>query len=236
MNTQEIKKEYEGFKKVCDDFCNSKFIMCNNAMSALLRYLVNAPTMWCIFESNFSIEEYNKQLQFATDGGYFRLPRGAVSKIVLVVRLLYDFDRGNKNFHNFLQQFYPSGKIDASFSNFCNSALTPMCLAYKSVLFDNTINEAEEEKDYIVTDVVREQIAPFVASLAKLVADDNALTEEVKEEYIVMLDGLHYVLEVSQSKLVKVVWMGVKAMMAKYKPARRYLNDIDNVLVSYAVI
>ena len=51
-----------------------------------------------------------------------------------------------------------------------------------------------------------------------------------------MLEGLYLALESSGVKLIKVVWMGMKAIMGDYRGGASYLKSIENVMKSYALL
>ncbi len=232
-------KAYIGLSELCRQIKDGRYVMSGNTIAALLKYIASQPVLLAAIERcNYGFG-YANALDTALAGGTFKLPLGSRKIVALITGLLFEFDRGSVNMHNFIKTYYRSSDIGVSFDMFCTSVITPYCMAFNNVLSgdDDDLDSGEIVDDNRpVRAGVKEQIIPLIISLTELVAADNTLDEECKEEYFTMLDGLYYSFELSRSKMIKVVWTGMNALMRDYKSAGAYLRGIHEILERYSVI
>lgn len=238
MANEGIKQAYTGLVARCNDLAKGRFIMAGNAIKGLLRYLASNPSlMGYVAKCNTGVD-YKQEFQAAVVGNSFKLPPSSRGVVALVTGLLYEFDRGTQSLHKFLKTFFRSDDIDQSFRMFCNSVITAYVLAFKNVLDDK-----EEEKtarfgegDFVVQDIVKENVVPYITSLTELVASDERLSDETRDDYITMLEGLYYAFEIASAKMVKVVWLGLRSVMEGYRNAYSYLDGMQALMQAYALI
>ncbi len=83
---------------------------------------------------------------------------------------------------------------------------------------------------------VKEQLMPVILQFTEEIAADNALTDEAREDFYAMLEGLYYSLELSRAKMVKAVFLGLQAVMRDYRHGAPYIRTIKNVLRQFAII
>lgn len=238
MANESVMQAYTGLVARCNDFSKGRFIMAGNAIKGILRYLAANPSlMGYVAKCNTGVD-YKKEFQAAIVGNSFKLPPSSRGVVALVTGLLYEFDRGTQSLHKFLKTFFKSDDIDQSFKMFCNSVIAAYVLAFKNVL-----DEKEDDKqarfgegDFVVQDIVKENVVPYITSLTELVVSDERLSDETKDDYITMLEGLYYAFEIASAKMVKVVWLGLRSVMDGYRSAYSYLDGMQALMQSYALI
>lgn len=235
---ENLQQAYIGLSEHCTRIRDGKYVMSGNTISQLLKYVASQPALLGYIEKcNYGFR-YAGELEEATSGGIFKLPLGSRKIVALVTGLLFEFDRGSINMHNFIKKFYRSSDIDAAFDMFANSVIMPYALAFKSVLSGESDADNAEivDDDKAVSSTVREQVLPVIIAFTEAVAADNNLSDEAREDYFVMLEGLYYAFELARAKMVKVVWTGLNAVMRDYKGANSYIRSIRKILEQYAVI
>ena len=97
-------------------------------------------------------------------------------------------------------------------------------------------SSAEDDDDKAVGAGVKEQLLPLIMQFTESVAADNSITDEAREDFYVMLEGLYYSLELSRAKMVKAMFLGLSSVMQDYKNGAAYLRAIKSVLVEYAIV
>ena len=233
-----LQQVYAGLAAQCTRMREGKYIMSSNTLPALLRYITSLPAlMSCLEKCNYGFR-YATELENAMNGGVFKLPLGSKKVVALVTGLLFELDRGSVNFHNFIKKYYRAATVDISFDMFINSVIMPYLMAFKNVLSGVNDDEADDEDDdnKAVSTGVKEQLLPLILQFTEAVAADNALTDEAREDFYVMLEGLYYSLELSRSKMVKAMFLGLTAVMQDYKHGAAYIRAIKSVLQEYAII
>ena len=238
MANESLKQAYTGFVSRCNDLSKGRFIMAGNAIKSLLRYLASNPSlMGYIAKCNTGVD-YKKEFQAAVVGNSFKLPPSSRGVVALVTGLLYEFDRGTQSLHKFLKTFFRSDDIDQSFKMFCNSVITAYVLAFKNVLDEKDDEKAARfgEGDFVVQDIVKENVVPYITSLTELVVSDERLSDETRDDYVTMLEGLYYAFEIASAKMDKVVWLGLRSVMEGYRNAYSYLDGMQALMQAYALI
>lgn len=238
MANEVVQQAYAGLVSRCNDLCQAKFIVAGNAIKGILRYLAANPTLMGYVAKCNTGMDYKQEFQAAIVGNSFKVPANSKKAVALVTGLLYEFDRGTQNFHQFLKTFFRSDDIDLSYRMFCNGVITPYILCFKNVL-----DEREDENgsrfgdgDFVVGDMIKESVVPYIASLTEMVAADERLSDETRDDYIAMLEGLYYAFEIASAKMVKVVWLGLKSVMQGYRNANSYLASMQSIMQTYALI
>lgn len=238
MSDTNLNQSYAVIVARCNDLCRGKFIVAGNSIKSLLRFMASDSTvMGCIAKCNTGID-YKDEFAKASNANSFRLPSNSRKTVALVIGLLYEFDRGTKNLYSFLKNYFRADDIDVSFSMFCNSIITPFVLAFKNVLDDKQEKEDSRfgQGDFVVSDIIKEKIVPYIVSVTETVAGDYKLDDDLKDDYITMLEGFYYAFEIASAKMVKAVWLGLNAVMNGYRNASSYLDAVEKILQTYALI
>ncbi len=236
MSKESLQKAYAGLVSRCNKLAKYKFLLSGQYIAEVLRYIASTPELiGYVSACNMGVD-YRACLAEATAGDFFRLPKDAKTAVALVTGLLYDFDRKVIGLHQFLRTYFKDDDVDKSYAMFCNKVITPYLLAFKGVLDGGEVDDAPTATDNPAEESVRETIIPYIAALTETVMSDEALDDEVKEKYVTMLEGLYLALESSGVKLIKVVWMGMKAVMGDYRGGASYLKSIEKIMKSYAML
>ena len=235
---ENLQQVYAELTARCKRIKEGKYIMSGNTIAALLRYITSQPAlMACLERCNYGFR-YGTELEKAMTGGIFKLPLGSRKVVALVTGLLFELDRGSINFHNFIKQYYRAADVDASFDMFAGSVIMPYLMAFKNALSGEgeEVSAGLDGDDKPVSSGVKEQLMPVILQFTEEIAADNALTDEAREDFYAMLEGLYYSLELSRAKMVKAVFLGLQAVMRDYRHGAPYIRTIKNVRKQFAIV
>lgn len=235
---ENLQQVYSGLAARCNKMKEGKYLMSTGTMTSLLRYITSQPALMnCLERCNYGFR-YATELETATAGNIFKLPLGSKKVVALVTGLLFEMVRGTINFHNFIKKYYRAATVDMSFDLFVGSVVMPYLMAFRNVL-EGTAEEdsaADDDDDTAVGAGVKEQLLPLIMQFTEAVAADNSITDEAREDFYVMLEGLYYSLELSRAKMVKAMFLGLSSVMQDYKNGAAYIRAIRTVLVEYAIV
>ncbi len=235
---ENLQQVYSGLAARCNKMKEGKYLMSTGTMTSLLRYITSQPALMnCLERCNYGFR-YATELETATAGNIFKLPLGSKKVVALVTGLLFEMVRGTINFHNFIKKYYRAATVDMSFDLFVGSVVMPYLMAFRNVL-EGTAEEdsaADDDDDTAVGAGVKEQLLPLIMQFTEAVAADNSITDEAREDFYVMLEGLYYSLELSRAKMVKAMFLGLSSVMQDYKNGAAYIRAIRNILTEYAII
>lgn len=235
---ESMQQIYAELAARCTRVKEGKYIMSGNTIASLLRYISSQPVLMSRLEKcNYGFM-YSSELETAMSGGIFKLPLGSRKVVALITGLLFELDRGTINFHNFIKKYYRASGVDTSFDMFVNSVIMPYLMAFKNVLADESEDAAAEDApdDNAVSEGVKEQLLPIIMQFTEAVAADNAITDDAREDFFTMLEGLYYSLELSRAKMVKAMFLGLTGVMRDYKNGAHFIRAIATVLKQYAII
>lgn len=235
---ENLQQVYSGLAARCNKMKEGKYLMSTGTMTSLLRYITSQPALMnCLERCNYGFR-YATEIETATAGNIFKLPLGSKKVVALVTGLLFEMVRGTINFHNFIKKYYRAATVDMSFDLFVGSVVMPYLMAFRNVL-EGTAEEdsaADDDDDTAVGAGVKEQLLPLIMQFTEAVAADNSITDEAREDFYVMLEGLYYSLELSRAKMVKAMFLGLSSVMQDYKNGAAYIRAIRTVLQEYAII
>ena len=235
---ENLQQVYSGLAARCNKMKEGKYLMSTGTMTSLLRYITSQPALMnCLERCNYGFR-YATELETATAGNIFKLPLGSKKVVALVTGLLFEMVRGTINFHNFIKKYYRAATVDMSFDLFVGSVVMPYLMAFRNAL-EGTAEEdsaADDDDDTAVGAGVKEQLLPLIMQFTEAVAADNSITDEAREDFYVMLEGLYYSLELSRAKMVKAMFLGLSSVMQDYKNGAAYIRAIRNILTEYAII
>jgi len=72
--------------------------------------------------------------------------------------------------------------------------------------------------------------------MMRIVDEDPNLSDETKEEWLTILDGLNFSFDLSRAKMIKAMWIGVYSVIKKYRPVQSYLREVKKILEDFALI
>jgi hypothetical protein len=227
------------------EFCESRLILVERVISGFLQGLTENPDLLAILEdcakSASYPSEYKKAVSRDGVGSYLLLPQGTKQMISLVTGLMYEFDNGTISIVDFVTKFFPSDSSNASYGMFCERIIKPYFDAFTRRLKGepDTVSETLAEKlqtPYSFPDKAKEDCEHWLKALLDIAAGDNNTPEDKRREYIEMIKGMIYVLEGRNPLLIKLLWTGLKNTLGNFRPGRRELSEIKNILTVYGVL
>ena len=72
--------------------------------------------------------------------------------------------------------------------------------------------------------------------MKEVVMSDRTLKEKKRADYMTMLEGFYYSIEISNSRMIKVVWIGLDSLFESYRPIKSYVKALRNILESFAIV
>lgn len=215
---------------------NSKFIMSSNCIASILKVIASVPCL-----TNYLIkcsQDFSFDLAFdqATKTSKFTLPDSAKATVAFVSEMLFKFDRKELDLTKFIKIYYPEKNFEGSYKAFTQDIIAPYLLAFSTIMNEENTDDAKQESPAAIFDAARVQATQYIIALTEKVTNDESIKDEKRQDYILMLNGLYSAFEKDSAKMIKVVWVGLKSVMASYKQGASYLLAIEKILQTYAVI
>lgn len=249
----EEEKRLEGLpllREKVDNIKTNKLLMSQNTILSLLRSIVDDSLLIQILKtSNENVdyaEEYKKACNLLPSGNIFNLPTNPKKIVSLVTGLLYEFAEGTVSISKFLKDFFPAENTTESFDKFCEDVFTVYVRAFKDVkegryeddlkIDENIINEPIKMNIPQISDVVKEQINPYLRLIHESVLENDNIEEKDREDILYVMQGLNYAIDVFNAKIVATIWIGFKSMMAKVDTTKSYITAVDDILKTYGVL
>ena len=250
MANIEAEKAYETIVDRCRVLRDGKFIRSTENINRLLQSIVTDSEAFAYVKKCNEMYGYGNELNSAVQDKNFVLPINKHKVIVLVTGLLRQFllfetkgGSGKENgldFYHFLKRFYPSIDTDKSFALFVDAVIFPYARAFKGMVedecdMDMAIDDGSEWVETLNNNV-KEQIYPCISRLSELITADNHILEAKKKEYLIMIEGFNHALEVGNTKMINVVYIGLRNTIQGYRDAGPYIRAIERLLTSYRTI
>ena len=239
MNSENVGQAYNFFRQKCQDIIDSQYLMSDTQILKLLRYIANTPCLMEFLAKCNQGLDFSNEFNEATAGVTFKIPQSKKRLITLVTGMLFAIDRKELNFGSFLLKFYGvSDDYEVSYKLFCKSVLMPYMDAFAMILKDDVEedNQLQDDKGGIIDESVKEQIYPYISAVKELVLQDNSLKDKKRQEFLTMLEGFNYVIEIFNCKMIEVVWIGLKSVMSNYRPVQSFLKSLESILNAFAII
>lgn len=239
--TKDLIEMCDVFKYLCDDIKVGNFIMSNNKIMQLLRYIASHQELREFVSRCNEIEDYTIEYNEATNStlaNIFKLPKNKIKIVTLVTGLLYEFDRGTVDIISFLKNFYPAENINDSFNLFCDYVIAPYADAFVSAL-DEKIEKVEVIDDIEtnnLTDSMKEQINPFLLSVTERVLVDRSISENKRKEFLSILEGMYYLIEIGNTTLLKPMWIGLKNTFGNTRNYNSEIAGMESILKVFSIL
>ncbi len=236
MTSPSVKQAYSLLAERCNVMLNSKFIMSSNCIASILKVIASVPCL-----TNYLIKcsqdfSFDAAFNQATKTSKFQLPDDSKTTVALVTELLFRFDRKEIDLTKFIKIYFPEKNFEGSYKAFCQEVIAPYLLSYSTIIHEEDVEDAKKDANVGAFDAARTQVTQYILALTEKVTADESLKEEKRNDYILMLNGLYYAFEKDSAKMIKVVFIGLKSVMASYKQGASYILAIEKILESYAVI
>ncbi|MGN0771295.1 MAG: hypothetical protein ACI4MI_01780 [Christensenellales bacterium] len=235
----ETQQAYQIFTMRCREITASKYIMSGNYIMRLLRYVAATPCLMDFVAKCNQGFNYREEFELATSGASFRLPSSKKKIVALVTGMLFEADRNQLNLNAFFIKYFGVSDYEEGYKLFCKSVIEPYVEAFAIILDEEDQEETPDStsvKDLPLSDNIKEQIYPYISAMKEVVMSDRTLKEKKRADYMTMLEGFYYSVEMSNSRMIKVVWLGLDSIFESYRPLKSYVKSLRNILESFAVI
>ncbi len=216
---------------------DSKFIMAANCISSILKTIASVPCLTQYLIKCSQNLDFDLMMSQCTQSSKFVLPSNQKEIVAFVSQLLFKFDRKEIDLTKFIKNYYPAKDFESSYKTFTQEIIAPYILAFSGITREESEAQAEVNLDNMtLLQAVRSQIIQYIQTMVDVIVNDNSLKEEVRDDYLTMLNGFYYSFEISNTKMIKVCWIGLKSVLASYKSSASYMMAIDKILQDYAII
>ncbi len=238
--SSDIQLAYNTFEKKCNDIVHSNFIMSSNYIMSLLRLVAQTPVlMEFVAKCNQGLS-YKEEFDLAASGASFRLPTSNKRIVSLVTGMLFEIDQNSINLNSFLIKYFGTTDYEEGYKMFCKSVIEPYCEAFKMILDDeieeDNTRDVSAVKDVALSDNIKEQIFPYISAMNEVVVSDHNLKEKKRKDYLTMLEGFYYAIEISNAKMIQVVWIGLQSVVESYRPLKSYIKSLQSILLAFDIV
>lgn len=254
----EFNGTVDAFTAKCDEAAQSGYILADNKISNLIKFLVTSSETYEILEE--SLRDFNYELEFMkARTGYtvkenitkyhLNLPSDRNKLIAFCFCMLTEFDLKTKDLHDYLLEYFyaGNGNLNICYEEFCKSIIKPFKRAIELSLKDadeeiekNEVTERAEK--YFTNEAVPmspaavEQIKLTIQELTHKIQSDSSLNLSKKSELISVTDGLSNAVSTKEAKLIRIMWIGFKNTFKLYKPAQKILAILEEQLGAFWII
>lgn len=255
-NKEILEKNLQNFSERANTLIESKLILTDKAISNLLKTIsITEPMKQAMA---LSLKDVSYSTEFlrckttitAPDGSVqckLKLPENDVRLFTFIVCLLVEIDIGQRQLVDFLKEFFPSQDANISYIIFADNVLVPFKKAGESIIKNsdselqietsqsNTKNFFEAERTYIQSNVLELLVSEIEAMRSRL-KGEMFISQRDKVECNLMVDSLQNAILSKNPKLIRIVWVGFKNTLNRYKSMEMSLKELENHLISANII
>lgn len=233
------EKSIENFDSATDELINSKYILADGKVSAVLKTVAQSRILYELFEYVTDGFDYHaaKSVCFVETGGKFKLPQKEEDLLALVFLLLMEIDAKREDLIDFCTKYFPSSEgLQKSYNEFASQVLVPFKLTAEKALAriisaqDDEAEEKSKEEKNSVAEVggkkseVKSEITR--AALEKVTKEKNRCEEDDVEELAFILGKLADAIDASDYEQVTLAYTALKYAV---KCIRRPKVDIKSI-------
>ena len=216
----------------------SNFIMSNEIITKILKLVTtNEQLFFAVKHANQNFD-FNSIFNESMASGRIKMPDDDYKIIVLVTKILFDIDRGNIEYLNFLKNTFPRKNISDSFIDFCGLIVFPYVKAFERVLSqrDRIVDADTNIQAKSLPRQLVELLNGNIISISDQLVNDKTLSDEVRREIYVILEGLHFAVESGNVMLIKSLWLGLKYALIANRAYTSQVKAFENELKNYSII
>ncbi len=216
----------------------SNFIMSNEIITKILKFVTtNEQLFFAVKHANQNFD-FNSIFNESMASGRIKMPDDDYKIIVLVTKILFDIDRGNIEYLNFLKNTFPRKNISDSFIDFCGLIVFPYVKAFERVLSqrDRIVDADTNIQAKSLPRQLVELLNGNIISISDQLVNDKTLSDEVRREIYVILEGLHFAVESGNVMLIKSLWLGLKYALIANRAYTSQVKAFENELKNYSII
>ncbi|MBR4801046.1 MAG: hypothetical protein IK048_05205 [Clostridia bacterium] len=223
-----------------EDVKNSNLIFVDKNLRNVLKCLAfyeEFRTVLAYCNKNFDYEtEKRKALTRVGDSNILRLPKNPKTLVALVSNMLVEFDAGAMDILGFSASFCPADTKQESFDVLYNKLLEPFKLALVNFVVEGIREDAPEISHQVefAHSGLTEQVEYLLVGMAKAVQEAQ-LSDELRAEFGVMLEGFSVALDSRDSLMIKAIWTGLRRALADEKLALQEIEKVDEALRLYLI-
>ena len=221
-----------------EDVRNSNIIFSDKKLRNVLKclaYYEEFRTVLAYCNKGFDYEaEKRRAMTRVGDSNILRLPKNQKTLVALVANMLVEFDAGTMDMISFSAVFFPAETKQESFDECCVKLLEPFKLAIVNFVVEGIQDDTPEishQVDFAPSGLM-EQVEYLLVSMVKAVKASD-LTEEVRIEFSVMLEGFSVALDSRDALMIKAIWTGLKRALADEKLCGKEIEKVDEALRLY---
>lgn len=206
------------FNEACDSFLKGKYILAQNKISVILNAIDKSEKLKNIIAS--CLDGYNFSSKFnelVGENQIVSLPDDAKGIIAFVFSLLYNIDRRNIDFYDFLNVYYGYDELTnvESFKTFATNIILPFKEAINNVFVKTHI--LVDSKDY-QSNIYNK--LKKICDLNMKIIDDFKLKPISKEEFETMLDAMSQACEKNDKEIVYALLVGFEYFSFYHKKTK----------------
>ena len=125
-----------------------------------------------------------------------------------------------------------------SFIDFCGLIVFPYVKAFERVLSqrDRIVDADTNIQAKSLPRQLVELLNGNIISISDQLVNDKTLSDEVRREIYVILEGLHFAVESGNVMLIKSLWLGLKYALIANRAYTSQVKAFENELKNYSII
>ncbi|HHU43813.1 MAG: hypothetical protein QM214_03305 [Bacillota bacterium] len=165
------------------------------------------------------------------------LPINKRDTIAFVMGLIYKLDTKEISIIELLTKFFPNtSDMQHAYDLLCKQALVPLRDAFISVLKGECMEEVQSDKKAPVLDKMVEDISDWLKVLIQNIQSGKySLGENCEKEILFFAKGLLNCIDLNDTYLIKLVWLGLINTTFKYAVRFKELSQIQKLFKLYGI-
>lgn len=223
-----------------DEMQNSTLIFVDKKLKSVLKclaYYDEFRTVLAYCNQGFDYQtEKRKSLVKIGDNSVLRLPKNPKALVALVANLLLEFDSGSMDIVSFAGDFFPAVNKQDSYSECFVSLIEPFKLALVGLVVEGIEEDVPvvERTVEFASDGLQQHTEYLLVNMVNAVREAK-LDEEIRAEFLLMLEGFAAALDTRDTLMIKSIWLGLKRALAAQKLCARETEKVDEALRLYIV-
>ncbi|HRR90331.1 MAG TPA: hypothetical protein P5161_06105 [Eubacteriales bacterium] len=223
-----------------NELMSSKLMTAGLSVKNLLRCIAYFPELRKAAESAVKGFDYPRAYSraLANLGTHttFKMPENPKKQAALGICLFTEFDLHKRDFMKFVMDFFPRENRGESYSAFLNAVAAPFIKSFKYVLEGGLAVKEEEIKAEAAAVAVSQGIAEqskYIISVITETVKGASLEAAEREECQTVIDGFSLAVDTRDPILLKVVWIGLKNTMTKFRLCHKQIKELETLLNAY---
>lgn len=244
MNKDEIRqKAFEILKSKCYKLIQSKFLLAQPSISAILKCIINSPDLYDFTRECLENIDCANELAKATltKEGSFILPKSKRVTVALITYLFNQFDSNEIDLMEFVAYYY-NQDTNEGFDDFCAEIVLPYITAFEELYFKNVNSEISDSNEVAVEQIqpINSEVIEMSDYLLKKILTEiqalNNISDKDRENYIAVVEGLMIAISNIDRKIIKAIFIGMKSLFAKQRKINRSVKELNKLFKSYRII